>query len=87
MHGGEISVRWAQEAAARLERGGVFCSTPAARLSSGEDALKAALHEALDGFDILYGEIDPDVFGEELEREDYADVERIAVVGVVAVKR
>ena len=39
------------------------------------------------GFDVSYGEIDPDVFGEELEREDYADVDRIAVVGLVAVKR
>lgn len=87
MHGGELSLRWAREAAKRLERGGAFLLYTGSAIVGGEDKLKAALHEALDGFDISYREIDPDVFGEELEREDYADVERIAVVGLVAIKR
>jgi SAM-dependent methyltransferase len=87
MHGGAMSVRWAQEAARRLESGGVFALYTGSAIVGGEDALWAALLGALADFDVLYGEIDPDVFGEELEREDYADVERIAVVGVVAVKR
>jgi methylase of polypeptide subunit release factors len=34
----------------------------------------------------IYEEIDPDVFGEELETRAYADVDRIAVVGLIAVK-
>lgn len=87
MHGGAMSVRWAQDAARRLESGGVFALYTGSAIVNGEDALKTALTEALADFDLLYGELDPDVFGEELEREDYADVERIAVVGVVAVKR
>lgn len=87
MHGGEISVRWAREAAARLERGGAFLLYTGSAIVDGEDRLKAALFETLDGFDISYHELDPDVFGEELEREDYVDVERIAVVGLVAIKR
>jgi methylase of polypeptide subunit release factors len=87
MHGGEVSLAWAREAAARLEPGGAFLLYTGSAIVDGEDRLKAALFETLDGFDISYREIDPDVFGEELEREDYADVERIAVVGLVAVKR
>lgn len=87
MHGGAVSVRWAQEAARRLNTGGAFALYTGAAIVNGEDALKTALLETLSGFDVLYGELDPDVFGEELERADYADVERIAVVGLVAVKR
>lgn len=87
MHGGAMSVRWAQEAARRLESGGVFALYTGSAMVSGDDPLRNALLQALADFDVLYGEIDPDVFGEELEREDYAEVERIAVVGVVAVKR
>ncbi len=87
MHGGALSLAWAREAAKRLTSGGAFLLYTGSAIVSGEDGLKAALFEALDGFDTSYREIDPDVFGEELEREDYADVERIAVVGLVAVKR
>ncbi|MBL8545784.1 MAG: methyltransferase [Hyphomonadaceae bacterium] len=86
MHGGELSVRWAKLAAERLERGGAFLLYTGSAIIGGEDLLKAALFEALAGFDLRYREIDPDVFGEELEREDYADVDRIAAVGLVAVK-
>ncbi len=87
MHGGEISLAWAREAAARLPTGGAFLLYTGSAIINGEDQLKAALFDALSGFEITYREIDPDVFGEELEREDYADVERIAAVGLVAVKR
>jgi len=87
MHGGELSLRWAREAAQRLRSGGAFALYTGSAIVNGEDKLRDALHEALADFDVLYGELDPDVFGEELERPDYFDVERIAVVGVVAVKR
>ncbi|MGH6949770.1 MAG: methyltransferase [Vitreimonas sp.] len=87
MHGGEVSLAWARAAAARLMRGGAFLLYTGSAIAAGEDRLQGALGDALDGFDVSYREIDPDVFGEELEREDYADVERIAVVGLVAVKR
>jgi methylase of polypeptide subunit release factors len=87
MHGAETSLCWAKEAAARLERGGAFLLYTGSAVIDGEHVIKAPLRDALANFDISYREIDPDVFGEELEREDYADVERIAVVGVVAVKR
>ena len=35
---------------------------------------------------LRYRELDPDVFGEELERPEYADVERIAVVAATVVR-
>ena len=70
-----------------MHGGGAFLLYTGSAIVDGEDRLKGALLETLRGFDVRYREIDPDVFGEELEREDYADVERIAVVGVVAVKR
>ena len=87
MHGGEVSIAWAKAAADRLTSGGAFLLYTGSAIAAGEDRLKAALHDVLDGFDIAYRELDPDVFGEELERTEYADVERIAVVGVVARKR
>lgn len=87
MHGAEVSLAWAKAAADRLERGGALLLYTGSAIVNGEDRFKAALHQMLCGFEISYRELDPDVFGEELEREDYADVERIAVVGVVAVKR
>lgn len=87
LHGGAVSIRWAKEAAQRLKSRGLFVLYTGAAVIDGEHVIRAPLIEALEGFEILYGEIDPDVFGEELERDDYADVERIAAIGVVAVKR
>ena len=86
-HGAAVSIAWAKAAAERLTQGGAFLLYTGSAIVEGEDRLKAALHEALDGFDMSYRELDPDVFGEELERDEYAEVERIAVVGVVATKR
>lgn len=86
-HGGALSLRWAREAAERLGPGGAFLLYTGSAIIDGEDRLRADLLEALTGFDVCYREIDPDVFGEELERDDYADVERIAAVELVAIKR
>jgi hypothetical protein len=87
MHGAALSLDWARQAGERLARGGALLLYTGSAIVNGEDRFKAALTETLGDFDVSYREIDPDVFGEELEREGYADVERIAVVGVVAVKR
>ena len=46
----------------------------------------SALLFAAQGARLDYREIDPDVFGEELETDAYADVERIAVVTAVITK-
>ena len=51
----------------------------------GEDPLEARLR-ALAGphrRPLRYRELDPDVFGEELEKDVYRDVERIALIAAV----
>eukprot|EP01036_Dinobryon_divergens_P011645 gene11645-15683_t len=52
----------------------------------GEDPFIAELQPLLQasGCEWSYTEIDPDVFGEELERPVYAHIDRIAAVGLVA---
>ena len=54
----------------------------------GRDALHEALAEGLDsvGCTLRWRELDPDIFGEELEKPAYAEVERIAAIGAVVEK-
>ena len=83
LHGGALSVDWARQALERLAPGGkLILYTGAAITTGGRDRLREALAEVGDacGAVMDYRELDPDVFGEELERPAYADVERIAVV-------
>ncbi len=92
-HGGErlgrsLSVRIAAEAVARLAPGGrLILYTGVAMLGAGDpflDEVAPILDAARCRWS--YEEIDPDVFGEELERPAYRRAERIAVVGLVAVR-
>lgn len=86
LHGGRVSVDWAQAALGKLAPGGrLILYTGSAIVDGGRDELKAALQSAAQahGAVFRYREIDPDVFGEELERDAYRDVERIAVVACV----
>jgi hypothetical protein len=89
MHGARLSLDMACEAAARLSSGGRLLLYTGSAIIRGRDALRAELATAMTGLgcSLDYRELDPDVFGEELERPGYADVERIAVVGAVATKR
>jgi hypothetical protein len=52
----------------------------------GRDALRDAARAHLDGTDLdwRYREVDPDVYGEELDGPAYAHAERIAVVVLTA---
>ncbi|OJH42634.1 SAM-dependent methyltransferase [Cystobacter ferrugineus] len=87
-HGVDLSVRFTREALRRLSPGGTLVLYSGAPVVDGEDQLRAALApvlaEARARFQ--YEEMDPDVFGEELERRPYANVERIAVVSLVATR-
>jgi methylase of polypeptide subunit release factors len=89
MHGGQLSLDLAVEAAGRLSPGGCLLLYTGSAIVDGRDALREALEQAMpaQGCALDYREIDPDVFGEELESERYADVERIAIVGAIATKR
>ena len=88
LHGAGLSLDWALAAARRLEPGGRLLLYTGSAIVGGRDALREALERELPalGCTLRYREIDPDVFGEELERPAYADVERIAVVGAVVEK-
>jgi len=90
--GGDLGISLAQrivdEGLARLTPGGrlvLYTGTP---IVGGIDALFDLIEPLLQlhCFQFVYEEIDPDVFGEELEKKAYASVDRIAAVGLVAVK-
>lgn len=89
MHGGGVSLAWAAGALEALSPGGrLLLYTGAAIVDGGRDELRAALAElaAREGAGFVYRELDPDVFGEELEKPVYRDVERIAAIGCVLTK-
>jgi methylase of polypeptide subunit release factors len=88
LHGGRISVEMAAGAARRLAPGGRLVLYTGSAIVGGEDPMRAALERTMtrEGCALSYRELDPDVFGEELDRPAYRDVDRIAVVAAVAVK-
>jgi methylase of polypeptide subunit release factors len=85
MHGGRVSLDWALEIGARLELGGRMLLYTGSAIVDGRDPLREALERELPrlGCGVHYRELDPDIFGEELDSPAYADVDRIAAVGVV----
>jgi methylase of polypeptide subunit release factors len=88
MHGARLSFDWAVAAAGRLTPGGRLLLYTGSAIVDGRDGLRDALaarSNAL-GCTLDYREIDPDIFGEELDEPPYADVERIAAVGVILTK-
>ena len=80
--GAELSVDWARQAAARLRPGGRMLLYSGSAIVDGKDGLKAGLQQ-IEGVSLQYREIDPDIFGEEISRPGYEEVERIAAVGAV----
>jgi len=88
MHGGRISFEMAVAAADRLAPGGRLILYTGSAIVRGRDPLRDALEPALAerGCTLRYREIDPDMFGEELENDAYADVDRIAIVAAIATK-
>ncbi len=85
--GAELSLDWALEASRRLEPGGTMLLYTGVAIVEGRDRLREALESELPADCTLrYSEMDPDIFGEELERETYRDVERICAVTAVIEK-
>ena len=85
MHGAELSLSWARAGSQRLRPGGRMLLYTGVAISGGRDVLKEALQRdaAALGCSLSYKEIDVDVFGDELDRPAYGQVERIAVVAAV----
>ena len=89
MHGGEVALEMATQAVARLSPEGRLILYTGSAIVAGADRLHQALEELArsSACDLRYGELDPDVFGEELAKPAYRDVERIALVAAVMVRK
>ena len=88
MHGAELSLRWTLDAACKLAPGGRILLYTGSAIIRGRDCLREALEQALPplGCTMHYREIDPDIFGDELGRDVYREVERIAAVVAVCTR-
>ena len=92
-HGGgelgiELALRITKQGLGRLKSGGrlvLYTGTP---IINGVDPFFESISPLVQphGLQFVYEEIDPDVFGEELERQAYAHADRIAVVGLTVIK-
>ncbi len=80
--GSALSVRIASEALGRLAPGGSLLLYTGAPSVAGVDLFLTQVQPLVDvpGFQWTYEEVDPDVFGEELETPGYRQAERIAAV-------
>jgi methylase of polypeptide subunit release factors len=92
-HGGEklgtdLSVRIVREGLEHLKPKGRLVLYTGAPIVSGEDLLLSSITADLQlrATDYVYEEIDPDVFGDELQRPVYAGIDRIAAVVLTATK-
>jgi methylase of polypeptide subunit release factors len=87
-HGYDLSLAIVDAAAARLRPGGSLVLFSGTGIVDGHDALREAAAARLDGTDLnwTYREVDPDVYGEELDGAAYAHAERLAVVLLTATR-
>ena len=85
-HGTDLSLRIARESLERLAPGGTLLLYTGAPIVDGTDVFRARVEPlvAEHQYTFRYLELDPDVFGEELDRPAYDTVERIAAIGLVA---
>jgi methylase of polypeptide subunit release factors len=88
-HGAELSIQIVKAALARLHAGGSLLLYTGVAIVEGEDRFLSAIRPLLDQGceEWRYEELDPDIFGGQLECEGYEKVERIAAVWLHAVKR
>lgn len=83
-HGAGLSLAIFDAAMERLAPGGTLLLYTGVAIFDGEDPFLNAIRLSLrdTGWDWDYQEIDPDVFGEELQKPEYAQAERIACVAL-----
>jgi SAM-dependent methyltransferase len=87
--GSSLSIRIAEAAKDRLTPGGSLILYTGSPVVNGTDYFLRTIERSFGGCDLIwsYEEVDPDVFGEELETEAYSSVDRIAAVVLTARKR
>ncbi|MEU4564578.1 class I SAM-dependent methyltransferase [Actinoplanes sp. NPDC023936] len=85
-NGYDLSLRIIDQAVPRLAPGGELVLFTGTGIVDGQDPFReaAAEHLAGSGLTVGYREVDPDVYGEELDGPAYAHAERIAVVLLTA---
>lgn len=83
--GFDLGLRMVREALPRLSPRGQVLLYTGAPIVDGRDPVEAALAELAVAFS--YEELDPDVFGEELDTPAYASVDRIAAIGACVLQR
>lgn len=84
LYGGAVSLDWVRQSVQSLRPGRIVLLYTGAAYVDGHAPLISAIEDECRSARIhaLIEEIDPDVFGEELAGDAYADVERIAAVGI-----
>jgi len=89
MFGGELAWRWAKEALESLVPAGTMLLYTGAAVRRGRVPLVECLQSLCTKADAALDveEIDPDVFGEELEDPAYGEIDRIAALGIRISKR
>lgn len=88
-YGEDLSVRIVRESLERLSAGGALILYTGTAVVDGVDIFMRGVGPVLQAYregggdaDVVYEELDPDVFGEELDEPPYAGVDRIAAVGL-----
>ena len=86
--GEQLSLRILDQALQRLSLGGSLVLYTGVAMVAGTDPFLEAARPLLgsDAFGWTYRELDPDVFGEELDKPGYERVERIAVVALTVTR-
>ena len=84
LYGGRLSLDWTLAAIERLAPGGRFVMHTGVSIVDGRDVVREALRDAMPaiGYRYDYRLLDPDIFGDELDSAPYADVDRIAAIGL-----
>lgn len=84
LFGGQLSLDWALGGLGLLAPGGRLAMHTGVAIVAGRDVLRDAVIASFPSEDYAldYRLLDPDIFGEELSSEAYAEVDRIAAVGV-----
>jgi SAM-dependent methyltransferase len=83
-YGEGLSLDILKQAVPRLSANGALILYTGSAIRDGRDDFKTACLDFLGKWDTTfsYEELDPDVFGEELETDAYGDVDRIAIVAL-----
>jgi SAM-dependent methyltransferase len=83
-YGEGLSLDILKQAVPRLSANGALILYTGSAIRDGRDYFKTACLDFLGKWDtrFSYEELDPDVFGEELETDTYSDVDRIAIIAL-----